>query len=380
LSRSRGYYNQSDLPFFGRIAPNWTVCDHYFAAIMAETQPNRIYLHAAQTDCLTNRTTITLKLPTIWDILAQNHVSARYYHASTSFAQTPLFLWGFSYYSISFGVDDFYSDCLNGTLPSVSFVDPFLTSTTLADFLSDNSEQILGDDTGGNDDHPHSDIRNREAFLANVYNAIASSPNWSSTLLIITFDEWGGFFDHVPPPSVPLAEVPDADKVAYAAVNLSADDPTFGLRGFRVLCLVISPWARKGHVATNLFDHPSVLKLIENRWTLPYLTTRDLNANDLASVLDLDHPDFTPPQPLTESNVPRGPFGGPCPGLQIRIRTAGGIAVDWDPNCIKVVIETAPTPFGPWTEHPDVLAPPYTLSRAQMLQVAEGLMRLRIVR
>ena len=96
---------------------------------------------------------------------------------------------------------DLYNDIQNGTLPAVSFVDPFLTSD---------------DFSPGDDDHPFADIRKGEEFLASIYNAVGSSPNWSSTVLIVNFDEWGGFFDHVTPP---IAQVPQQEQAAYAAVN-----------------------------------------------------------------------------------------------------------------------------------------------------------------
>ena len=109
----------------------------------------------------------------------------------------------------------------------------------------------------GNDDHPHADIRAGEYFLSQIYNAVVRSPAWPRTLLILTFDEWGGFFDHVPPP---------------AGAGL---DPAHEQRGFRVPTLLISPFARRGHVAHGVYDHTSILKLLEWRFGLEPLTTRD---------------------------------------------------------------------------------------------------------
>ena len=94
------------------------------------------------------------------------------------------------------------------------------------------------------------------------------SPSWPSTVLVITFDEWGGFFDHVPPP-----EAQDAD-------------PGLKLRGFRVPCVVVSPFARRRHVAHMVFDHTSILRMIEWRWGLRPLSVRDRSTNNLAAVLD----------------------------------------------------------------------------------------------
>jgi phospholipase C len=191
---SIGYYRQADLSFLGAAAPAWTVCDHYFAAIMAETFPNRIYQHAAQTDRIENNFS-QCSLPTIWDRLSDASVSRRYY-----FSDIPMVaLWGAKYLPITRTVSTFYDDCANDTLPAVSYVDPR--------FFDEN----LG--TSG-DDHPHADIRTGEEFLNKVYNAVTKSPAWSKTVLVINYDEWGGFFDHVAPPT---AAIPTADAAAGIA-------------------------------------------------------------------------------------------------------------------------------------------------------------------
>jgi phospholipase C len=272
-----GYYTQKDLAFLGQAAPNWTVCDNYYPAILGPTYPNRIYQHAAQTDRLDNSTT-TSTLPTIWDRLAANGISGRYYYSDVPF----LALWGAKYLPISYPIATFFADCAAGTLPAVSYVDPR--------FIDENSG------TSG-DDHPHADIRNGEAFLNRMYTAVMQSPAWSSTVFIVNFDEWGGFFDHVPPSTAPI---PPATQAA---------GDTDGRRGFRVPALIIAPWSRRGAVSSALFDHTSVLRLIEWRWGLPALTIRDATANNLASALDFRHPSATAPR----FDVPVGPFGGACP-------------------------------------------------------------------
>ena len=115
-------------------------------------------------------------------------------------------------------------------------------------------------------------------------------------MLIINFDEWGGFFDHVPPP---LAPIPTASATA---------GDTDGRLGFRVPCVVISPYARRNFIAHGQYDHTSILKMIEWRFGLPPLTIRDQTANNLAEVLDLATPDVSTPA----FTVPTGPFGTPC--------------------------------------------------------------------
>jgi phospholipase C len=285
---SIGYYTQSDLGFLGTQAPYWTVCDRYFASIMAETLPNRLIQHAGQTDRLGDTPDPT-NLPTIWDRLAARGVSHAYYYSDVPV----LALWGARYLSLWRHVGQFIADCRGGNLPSVAYVDPPL----LGQFLG-----ISGDD------HPPSDIRNGEVFLDTIYRAVTTSPAWPHTLLVITFDEWGGFFDHVPP--TPTAVSP----LEYQAGNID------GLRGFRVPGLLISPWSRRQYVAHEQFDHASILKLIEWRWGLAPLTVRDDQANNLALALDFAHPNLTVPQ--TPSL--HGRFGGPC--LPSSVRSLANLA------------------------------------------------------
>ena len=271
-----GYYRQNDVSFFSAAASDWTVCDRYFSSIMAGTFPNRFYQHAAQTDRLHN-VFAPSTLPTIWDRLAGSGLTGRYYFSDVPFVA----FWGLRYLPISRYLSAFYADCAAGTLPQVSFVEP----------------RFIGAPAGlSNDDHPHADIRNGQAFLNGIYAAVTNGPAWPRTVLVINYDEWGGFFDHVPPPTAPI---PPADRAAGDAE---------GLLGFRVPCLVISPYARRKYVSHTVFDHTSVLNMIEWRWGLEPLTVRDATANNLAEALDFTQP----PRRAKPYNVPPGPFGGPC--------------------------------------------------------------------
>jgi len=273
-----GYYTKPDLAFLGQAAPSWTVCDRYFSAVMAETYPNRFYQHAAQTDRLHN-SSVTSTLPTIWDRLAAAGLTGRYYFSDVPFTA----LWGTRYLPISEPFPAFLAAAAAaGQLPQVSFVDP----------------RFLDEASGSSgDDHPKADIRAGEQFLNQVYEAVSSSPNWRNTVLVINYDEWGGFFDHVAPGSAP-------DVSAATA-----------LRGFRVPALVISPLARRGYVAHNTYDHTSVLKMIEWRWGLNALTQRDSAARNLAEVLDFSStPHLTAPRyvlpPFTATVCPPAPLTG----------------------------------------------------------------------
>jgi phospholipase C len=257
-----GYYTQNDLPFLGKAARDWTVCSRYFAPIMAPTYPNRIYQHSAVTDRLDDSLSLST-LPTIWDRVAEAGLRGRYYFSDIPF----IALWGTKYASISRPYDQFLADCASGSLPEVSFVDP----------------PFNGEDSGtSSDDHPHGDVRAGESWLYKTYRAVTTGRDWKSTVLVINFDEWGGFFEHVAPEQT--ADV----------------DPAFELRGFRVPCLLVSPFSARGAIAGDVYDHTSVLKMIEWRFSLPPLSVRDANANNLAEALDfkLDRhtaPDYVVP-------------------------------------------------------------------------------------
>jgi phospholipase C len=197
-------------------------------------------------------------MPTIWDRLAAAGVPANYY-----FSDLPvLALYGEKYASIARPFGTFFAQAASGTLPAYSYLDPF----------------FLGEDQGGsNDDHPHADIRRGQALLSSVVHALTSSPRWERTALVITYDEWGGFFDHVAPPVLPDA------------------DPAHAQAGFRVPCVVVSPFARRGYVGHEVYDHTSILKMVEWRYGLAPLTARDAAARNLAESFDFASPRLTPP-------------------------------------------------------------------------------------
>jgi phospholipase C len=270
---SIGYYLAADLPFLGKAATEWLVLDRYFCPLMGPTYPNRVISLAAETDRLDNTLDVSV-LPTIWDRLTAASLTGKNYGATF----TSSILWGTRYASLIRPVTEFYSDAAAGALPNVSFVDPDLSSDTTDSY------------------HPPGDIRNAEAFLASVYKAVTTSPLWKKSLLVITFDEWGGFFDHVPPP---------VGAVSQAERNLGITD---GLRGFRVPTILVSPYVKRKSVSSRVYDHASVLRMIESRWNLQPLSVRDAQANNLMDEIDLS---------IAVSAAPvidyaAGPFGVPC--------------------------------------------------------------------
>jgi phospholipase C len=257
-----GYYTEADLPFYSQLVKQATTYDRWFAPILGPTYPNRFYTHAGCTDRLENLMRTTA-LPTIWDNLARAGVPATYFYSDLPF----LALWGEKYLSIAQPYAAFLARAASGTLPAFSYVDPF----------------FLGEGQGGsNDDHPHADIRRGQALLSEIALAVAQSPAYSKTALIITYDEWGGFFDHVRPPRFP-----------------DDHDPGPGLdhgqAGFRVPAFTLSPFAAKGKIDSVVSDHTAVLKLLEWRYNLPSLTKRDAAARNLAQTFNFAKPDLAPP-------------------------------------------------------------------------------------
>ncbi len=260
-----GYYLGDDLPFTSRLARRFTVCDHSFASLLGPTYPNREYLHSGQSG---GQKSNYLPLEeggftweTIWDRLEAAGVPHRYFY--TDLPAT--LLWGTRMTQWASLVDDYFTQCEEGTLPAVSFVDP--------GFLGGSRT----------DNHPHGDIRAGERFVRDAFAAFARSPHWENGLFVLTYDEWGGFFDHVAPPTFPddRASTDDAEN--------------FGQAGFRIPTVLASPYARPGSIDSRVYDHTSVLRFLEWRFLgAPpegtdgdgwWLTTRDRNALNLGASL-----------------------------------------------------------------------------------------------
>jgi phospholipase C len=259
---SIGYYRQQDLPFLGKVAPAFTTCDHYFAPFLGPTFPNRFYSLSGTTDRIDDAQVRT-DLPTIFDRFSTKRIPAAYYYGNF-----PFLLLYQRYTAISHRWSTFYKQCKSGKLPAFSYIDPNYTFTDTGP-ASGNQ---------GDDDHPHADIRAGEYFMSQIYNAVVRSPAWPRTLLIFTFDEWGGFFEHVPPPAA------------------QDSNPAYRQRGFRIPCILVSPFARRGHVAHGVYDHTSILKLLEWRFGLEPMTMRDATANNLAGALDFTHRNLSAPR------------------------------------------------------------------------------------
>ena len=261
-----GYWTPADLPFTNSLAATFPLADRYFSSVLAQTYPNRRYLLAATSLGLVKDTFPTALPPngTVFDLLNRHGISWKNYYSTLPTAG--VFISSLSQPSISSGlvpIAEFYADCASGDLPGFSLVDP---------------------DFGKQSEEDPQDIQYGDAFLAQVVNAVLSGPKWARTLLVWTYDEHGGYYDHVRPPA---AVTPDDVPPMLEPTDVPG---AFDRLGFRVPAGVVSPYARKGHVSHTVYDHTSVLRLVETKWNLPALTRRDAAANDLLDMVDFSRP------------------------------------------------------------------------------------------
>jgi len=271
------YFNSGELGFIHEAARNYTLYDRYFCSLLASTWPNRYYKWSSQSGGLKNNdppiTTAGNQWETIFDRGLAHGLSARYYACDLPFSA----VWGARGATWTNPITRYYADCAAGTLPNIAFVDPPFRDGGGGDGISA-------------DEHPLGDVRLGQAFMADVVNAFVSSPCYRRGALFVIYDEWGGFFDHVKPPSV-------ADDRANADLA-----ENFGQMGFRIPALAVSPFARGRRTAASGFrvdhgsyGHESILKLISYRFGLGDLTLRMARSRNIGLGFDWEHPDFEAP-------------------------------------------------------------------------------------
>jgi len=265
-----GYYLEQDLPFMAPAAAEFQLYDRFFCSTLSSTYPNRHYMWGAQGGGIkTNEipvSTLGHSWETIFDRAATHGVSTGYFASDLPFAA----LYGPRGFAWSQRVEEYYARAAAGTLPNITFVDP-----------------PFRDGGGGNgvsaDDHPHGDIRLGQAFMSDVAHALIESPQWPRAALFIVYDEWGGFFDHVPPPTVP----DDRSSRDHAE--------DWGQMGFRIPALAISPYAPRGRVSHATLGFESILKLISYRFGLGHLNRRHRYGFNIGRTLDFERPNFERP-------------------------------------------------------------------------------------
>jgi phospholipase C len=283
-------YDPRQLPVINALAREFAVCDQYFSSLPGPTWPNRFFQLAATSggldgspsplDVVTSTTVAgyAFQNGNIFDLLDANCIDWTIFEGDdfpVSFALEGMNL---NLLQGRFkGFDDFAAE-----LNKPSFGTPFV-------FIEPKYGAKEFDATGpgdfscGNSMHPLDDVTRGEALIKQVYEAIRNSPHWEHSLLIVTFDEHGGFYDHVAPgPAVPPG---DLETTRYIQHNFKFDQ-----LGVRVPALVISPYIARGVIDHTLYDHTSMLATVERLFGIGNLTNRDKAANDMLGLLTLDDP------------------------------------------------------------------------------------------
>jgi phospholipase C len=284
-ARTMGYYDQTDLPFYYRLYNTFATADRYFSSVLSQTFPNRFYLLAG-----TSFGHIRNDAPppggfmqrTVFNNLGAAGISWKIYAEQFAFGSL------FRYVQVHasghvFPISQYYTDVANGTLPQVSFIDPIFAGAK-------NVED---------DEHPVSNVQVGQRFVYKIVNHLEKSVSWHDSVLFVTYDEHGGFYDHVAPPA---AVAPDG-----IAPMLQPSDTVAGFDnlGIRVPTVVVSPFSKPHFVSHTVYDHTSILRFIEKRFNLPTLTARDAAANDMLDMFLFNNahfpfpPDFSPPPPVT---------------------------------------------------------------------------------
>ncbi|MEX3936343.1 alkaline phosphatase family protein [Paraburkholderia phymatum] len=262
-----GVFTPDMLPVLSGLARGYAVCDHWYAPVPTETMPNRAFACAATSQGHMDDVAKTFTCPSIFGRLTDAGQSWAIYGYDTP----PLTRHNFPDVTNApeshFGLfSDFQSAAKNGSLPAFSFLEPSWGSS-------------------GNSQHPNYDVALGEQLIYDVYQSVFKGPDWNQTLLVITYDEHGGCYDHVPPPSNAVPSDSLAGEYGF----------DFRRFGVRVPTLLISPWIEAGTVfrvpdGTMPLDHTSILKTAQTLWGMPALTARDAAAQDVSGVFTLATP------------------------------------------------------------------------------------------
>jgi phospholipase C len=288
------------LPVLFTLAQEFAVCDHWFASVPGPTWPNRMFVHGASSGGLDHS-------PSTPEIAEWETVSGFILPHGTVYSSLKASGRRFGLYS----ADEFP---MVAALKGVTLGDVHRIDTLLADLKRDPfpydyvfiepSYNILNDFRGSSSQHPLADVRDGEALLKTVYEALRSSPAWDSSLLIVLWDEHGGFYDHVAPPPAPAPD--DSPPSKYDQSGF-----TFQRYGVRVPAVVISPLIPRSTIDHRVYDHASVLATLEKVFGLSPLTCRDANAADVLPLLCLSSPRSDTPLQLPVPSL--APLGAPTP-------------------------------------------------------------------
>lgn len=307
--RAMGYYDSSSLNYYYFMATNFATSDRWFSPVMSRTPPNRQYLVAATSQGHVHALTLQeqpLSATTIFQELIQAGISWKIYvnpqgSSCTGPPYDPHCLLGLStIQDFAFGqtipthypqniapISEYFSDLQNGTLPAVALIEP--ASDAGLDEHPSNTDTALDD------------IQLGANYVSSLINGLMASSSWKDSVFILTYDEYGGMYDHVPaqttvsPDGIKPVDLLPAD-VCYPPQNGPTCD--FVYTGFRMPLIVVSPFTKRNYVSHTVADATAILKLIETRFDLPPLNKRDAAQMDMTEFFDFNNPSWmTPPTP-----------------------------------------------------------------------------------
>ncbi|HSK70465.1 MAG TPA: alkaline phosphatase family protein [Pyrinomonadaceae bacterium] len=304
----------SALPVINGLAQNYAVCDNWLSSVPTQTFPNRSFIHAATSSGNVYNTWKTGDFPldvgvfinntkTIYNLLEENGVSWKIYHGGPLLLCNALIiqeqLWDFAFTGNRFfPFEQFLSDLKTpGALPAYTFIEPNMMCSSKYGPENDMHPAYAIFDYG-----PPTDALYGDKLIYDIYTALRQSDYWEKTLLIITFDEHGGCFDHFPTPPPPTVS-PDGVVIPYTNGLNGGSGFDFSRFGVRVPAVLVSPWIEEGTICHTQFDHTSVIKTVSEKWLGGQnLTKRDVVAHCVSEVLSLsipraDNPDITPVPP-----------------------------------------------------------------------------------
>jgi phospholipase C len=284
----RAFYYEDDtvIPFYYALASTFAVGDRYFCSVPSSTWPNRFYVMAATSfgigdNSFDNMDTAAHPSPQIFSLLESGgHTWKDYTDGPHMLAFFPWFAWQPDTLHHFGNIEcDLLGDIKNGTLPDVSYV--------------------MGDEVDQDSDEGPSDLPGIGGQLVEtIVRTLFASKSWKDTAVFITYDENGGLADHVAPaPACPPDNLPPVDK------NGNPLPGDFGMTGFRVPFIVVSPYTRAHYVSHTHMDHTSIVRFIEARFGLPALTARDANATPPMEMFDFKSPPFMAPPTITATTT-----------------------------------------------------------------------------
>jgi phospholipase C len=281
------YFTPDQVPVISELARSFGVSDRWHASAPCQTWPNRFFAHTGTANGYVNNnpTHFPYRMDTVFDRLTAARQSWRIYFHDIPQTVTLARLWDNVLTQFRNFESDFARDAASGNLPAYSFIEPRYFPDKLRNKVP-------------NDEHPPHNIAHGEALIAAVYNAVRGGPGWKHTLLVITYDEHGGCYDHVaPPPATPPGgQTPDGFQFDYF--------------GVRVPAVIVSPYVRPGSIirpaGLTPFDHTSIIATLRKLFGLAPLTPRDAAAPDLLGSLDAQ-PDNDGPASITAPAIPPAP-------------------------------------------------------------------------